>query len=263
MKTGLNGTINYLADERKQPYAQRWSFGLQNQFKGGFLGEASYVGNRGTRLGVNRNINATPLNYLSTSPVRDQATITYLGAAFPSPFFGLDPLFTSSTISREQMLRPYPHFGTVQYNDPVGYSWYHSMQARLERRLMQGFTIQISYTYSKSMEATSFLNGADPIRTSPWPASTARTASSAAASGSCPFGKGRKFGTHMSKPLEFLAGGWQVSGVQQRQSGQPIDWGQMLFIGDSTKLALPSRPAQRGPLVQWECLQPPQPPPPR
>jgi hypothetical protein len=106
--------------------------------------------------------------------------------------------------------------------------------------MMQGFTIQISYTYSKSMEATSFLNGADPM---PYEslASIDRT-HRIVGSGiwELPFGKGRKFGAHMSKPLEFIAGGWQLSGVQQRQSGQPIDWGQMLFIGDSTKLALPS-----------------------
>jgi hypothetical protein len=240
MKTGLNQTVTYFANERKQPYAQRWSFGLQQQFKGGFLAEGSYVGNRGTRLGVNRNINSTPLQYLSTSPVRDQARITYLGAAFPSPFFGLDPQYTSSTISREQMLRPYPHFGTVQYNDPVGYSWFHSLQTRLEKRMSHGFTLQISYTWSRAMEATSFLNGADQL---PYESLAGiDRAHRVVGSGiwELPFGKGRKFGSRMPKALEWIAGGWQLAGVAQRQSGQPIDWGQMLFLGDSTKLALPS-----------------------
>jgi hypothetical protein len=40
--------------------------------------------------------------------------------------------------------------------------------------------------------------------------------------------------------LEFFAGGWQLSGVHQRQSGQPIGWGQMQFIGDPNTLVLPS-----------------------
>jgi hypothetical protein len=55
-----------------------------------------------------------------------------------------------------------------------------------------------------------------------------------------PFGKGRHFANHMPRVLELLAGGWQISGALQRQSGQPIDWGQMIITGDSTKLALPS-----------------------
>ena len=44
----------------------------------------------------------------------------------------------------------------------------------------------------------------------------------------------------MNRFAEFFAGGWQMSGVVQRQSGQPIGWGQLIFKGDSTLLALPS-----------------------
>jgi hypothetical protein len=44
----------------------------------------------------------------------------------------------------------------------------------------------------------------------------------------------------MPKVLEFFAGGWQLSGAWQRQSGQPIGWGQILFTGDSSKVVLPS-----------------------
>jgi hypothetical protein len=240
MTTALNSNINYFASDRLQPYAQRWSFGLQQELKGGWVAEASYVGNRGTRLGVSRNINSTPLQYLSTAPLRDQAAITYLGASFPSPFYGLDPLYTSTTISREQMLKPYPHFGNVTYQDPVGYSWFHSMQSRIEKRMAHGFTLQVSYTWSKAMEATSFLNGADPM---PYESlGDIDRAHRIVGSGiwELPVGKGRKFGSQMPKMLEFFAGGWQLSGAMQRQSGQPIGWGQMIIVGDSTQIALPS-----------------------
>ena len=255
MTTALNSNINYFATDRVQPYAQRWSLGLQQELKGGFVAEASYVGNRGTRLGVSRNINATPLQYLSTAPLRDQATITYLGASFPSPFYGLDPLYTSTTISREQMLRPYPHFGSITYQDPVGYSWFHSMQSRIEKRMAHGFTLQVSYTWSKAMEATSFLNGADAM---PYESlGDIDRAHRIVGSGiwELPVGKGRKFGAQMPKLLEFFAGGWQLSGVMQRQSGQPIGWGQMIIVGDSTKIALPSDRAQCRPLVQYGRIQ--------
>jgi hypothetical protein len=240
MKTSLNSNITYYPVDRVQPYSQRWSVGFQEEFKGGFVGEASYVGNRNTRLPITRNINGTPLSALSTSPTRDNTTISYLAQAFTSPFYGLDPLFTSSTISREQMLRPYPHFGTVQYSDPSGYSWFHSLQSRVEKRMSKGLTLQVSYTWSKSMEATQFLNAADPM---PYESlSSIDRAHRIAGSGiwELPFGKGRRWGSAMNPIAEFLAGGWQLAGVYARQSGQPIDWGQLLFAGDSSTLALPS-----------------------
>lgn len=240
MITALNQNITYFANDRVQPYAQRWSVGLQREFPVGFMGEASYVGNRGTRLPITRNLNGTPLQYLSTSPTRDQATITYLGQSIASPFFGLNPLFTSNTISREQMLRAYPHFGQVNYADAAGYSWFHSLQARTEKRFTKGFTMQISYTWSKAMEATQFLNAADPM---PYRSlASIDRAHRIVGSGiwELPFGKGRPLANSMNKFAEFIFGGWQMSGVFQRQSGQPIDWGQMLFIGDSSTLVLPS-----------------------
>ena len=60
----------------------------------------------------------------------------------------------SENITRGSLLRPYPHFGNVTLNgDPSGYSWYHSMQSRIERRMTSGWTVQASYTWSKAMEA--------------------------------------------------------------------------------------------------------------
>ena len=108
----------------------------------GFVVEASYVGNRGTRLPVNRDINATPAQYLSTSPTRDQTTINYLGASFPNPFFGLNPQYTQ-TITRANLLRPYPQFGTITYQDPDGYSWYHALQSRRRKTLRSGLHIAV------------------------------------------------------------------------------------------------------------------------
>ncbi len=240
LQTNLGQAISYFGTDRKQPYAQRWSLGLQQEFKGGIVGEASYVGNRGTRLPVSRNINYIPVSYLSTKPTRDQAQIDYLGAQFPSPFYGLNPQYTSTTMARSSLLLPYPEFGNITFPDSVGYSWYHSLQSRMEKRMTHGLTMQVSYTWSKAMEATSFLNAQDPMpyRT----LSDIDRAHRIAGSGiyELPFGKGRRFGSSMARPVEFFAGGWQLSGAYQRQSGQPIGWGNVILSGDSTQLVLPS-----------------------
>ncbi len=239
LSTNVGQAISFFATDRKASYANRWSFGVQHQLPGNFMLEATYVGNRSTHLPVSRNINYIPASYLSRTPFRDTATINYLGQAFSNPFYGLNPQFTSQTMARSSLLLPYPEFGNITYLDPVGYSWYHSLQAQAEKRFSKGFTFQMAYTWSRAMEATSFLNAQDPM---PYESlSTIDRAHRVTGSGifELPFGQGRHFGRQMPKALDFIVGGWQLSTVFQRQSGQPIDWGQMIITG-SGSLALPS-----------------------
>jgi hypothetical protein len=240
LSTYVGQNVSFFAVKRKTPYSQRWSFGFQRELNGGFVVESTYVGNRGVRLPISRNLNALPTQYLSTKPYRDTDTINYLGAQFPNPFYGLNPQFTSTTIGRSGLLVAYPEFGSVTVLDSAGYSWYHALQSRVEKRFSKGFTLQVGYTWSKAMEATQFLNAADPM---PY-RSLGDTDRGQRWTGSgiweLPFGKGRKFGARMHPVLQFFAGGWQMSGAMQRQSGQPIGWGDVIITGDSTKLVLPS-----------------------
>lgn len=189
---------------------------------------------------MSRAASFTPKQYYSTLPYRDNATINFMTTNFPSPFFGLYPNFTSKTMTRAQLLAQYPHFSSVTYEDSVGYSWYHSMQNRLEKRFSQGWTLQLSWTWSKAMAANTFLNPFDSL---PYESiSDLDRLHRVTGSGiyELPFGRGRKFGSSMPRPLEFLAGGWQLSGMWQFQSGEPLRFGDALFIDDSRKIVLPS-----------------------
>src|SRR5438128_2002333 len=71
-------------------------------------------------------LNAIPTQYLSTSRVRDQATIDFLAALVPNPFRGLLPgsAFNAATIARSQLLRPFPQFGNIRTFDDNGTSRY-------------------------------------------------------------------------------------------------------------------------------------------
>ena len=240
LETTLGQATTFFAKNRKAPYAQRWSLGFQQQLPASFMLEASYVGNRNTRLGVTRDLSFTPAQYLSTRPTRDQATINFLSANFTSPYFGLNPQFTSSTISRAQLLTQYPHFSNVRYDDPAGFSWYHSLQTRTEKRFSKGYTFQLAYTWSKAMEAVTFLNASDPMPYRSMSDIDRRHRLAGSGIWELPFGKGRKWGSKLHPALDFFAGGWQLSGVYQRQSGAPIGFCQALFIGDSSTITLPS-----------------------
>ncbi len=240
LSTNLGQGLSFCLPKRLQPYIQRWSFGWQQVLPFQFMGEASYVGSRGTRLTVMRQINNTPADYLSRLPVRDQKTIDFLSASFPSPFFGLASVY-GQNMSRGNLLRPYPHFGGISYMDPAGFSWYHSLQTRLERRFQSGWTFQASYTWSKNMQATEFLNATDPM---PYQTvSDLDRPHRLVTSGiwELPFGRGRRWGAAWPRWFEFFSGGWQLNGVMQRQSGPPLGFGDVwtLFTGDPNNIKLP------------------------
>jgi len=238
LTTNLGQGLTVYLPERLHTYTQRFSFGFQHQIQE-FLIEAMYVGNTGTRLGVNRNINATPNEYLSTSMVRDNDQIAYLNQQFPSPFRGLNPVY-GANMSRMNLLRPFPHFGNITMQEPTGSMTYHSLQLRSERRLSRGFTFQLAYTWSKTMEAVEFMNAADtvPYRSL---ASLDRP-HRVAASGiwEVPIGRGRSFGNQMHRALDTVIGGWQLNGIVTFQSGAPLGFGNALFLGDINNIALPS-----------------------
>ncbi len=238
LMTNIGQGLTFYDYNLLQPFAERWSFGIQQMLPWQFMLEATYVGNRGTRLGVTRNINNTPPQYLSTSPTRDQKTIDFLGASFKSPFAGIDPIF-GANMSRGNLLRPYPHFGGISVEQPIGYSRYHSMQNRIERRFGQGFTFQLAHTWSKLMEATEFLNNTDPMPY--YSIGGFDRPHRIAGSGiwEIPVGRGRKFGASLPSVLNGIVGGWQVSGIYQTQSGAPLGFGNAIFTGSLKDIPLP------------------------
>jgi len=239
LTTNLGQSLTVYPFNRLQPYSQRWTFDVQRTLFKEFLLDVGYVGNKAIRLGADRNVNATPNQYLTRSVFRDPATINTLSATVKNPFFGLNSVYPS-TITVADLLRPYPQFGDITETEPIGYSWYHALQVRAEKRFSKGYMAGVSYTFSKNMDATSFLNAGD--------AAVNRSISSLDRPHrfnfqtmlELPFGRGRAFGSHMSKALDAIAGGWQVNSIFTYQSGAPLNFGNVIFLGDLHDIPLPS-----------------------
>jgi len=171
--------------------------------------------------------------------VRDQATIDNLGKTFPNPYFGLNSIY-GSTITRASLLRNYSEFSSVSLTgDPAGYSWYHSLQSRIERRMANGFTLQASYTWSKSMEATEFLNTSDPMPSEVVSGLDRTHRLTGSGIWEIPVGRKRHFGASMNPVLNFILGGWQMSVLYQHQSGAPLGFGNRIFNGNLDDIVLP------------------------
>ena len=237
--TNIGQGLTFFDPNLKHSYSQRYSLGIQRELLWGFVADVGYVGNRGTRIAVFRNYNATPARFLSTLPTRDQARIDFLSANFSNPFSGLNPIF-GANISRANLLRPFPEFGDINVEEPIGYSWYHSLQTQIEKRFSQGYTFQLAYTWSKSMQATEFLNATDPT---PYETiSDLDRTHRIAASGiwELPIGQGKRFGGDWPTAVNFIIGNWQLSGVVTKQSGAPLGFGNRIFTGNLKDLRLPA-----------------------
>nr|MCU0245602.1 hypothetical protein [Bryobacter sp.] len=123
---------------------------------------------------------------------------------------------------------------------PVGYNWYHALQVRATRRMFQGMTVQAGYTFAKLMEAVSFLNETDPRPYETLSASDRPHRLSVSTVWELPVGRGRKYLRSAPKLVQGILGQWQLSVIGFYQSGPPLAWGNVIFQGDPSTIALPA-----------------------
>jgi hypothetical protein len=160
-----------------------------------------------------------------------------------NPFFGIadfagTPL-GNQNVARSQLLRPFPHFQDITVTESNGYSWYHSMQVGVEKRLTKGLTFQASYTWSKLMQAVEYLNDVDTrpsevISEQDYPHRFALNGIY-----ELPFGRGRKFFGGAGRWLDLAIGGWQFQGWFEGQSGEALGFGNVIVRGNLRDLILP------------------------
>jgi hypothetical protein len=240
LQTFLGNAITFQPLNPRNPYNMRWSAGIQHEF-GAWLADVSYVGNHGVHLPVQKEYDAIPQQYLSTYTAGYDGDVnTKMSTTISNPFYQVLPntvsLGSSKTTTLAQLLRPYPQFTSVSAYVTTGMSIYHSAQASLVRRFANGASFTSAFTWSKSLDATQFLNPSDAR---PWYGlSTNDRALRFATSGiyQLPWGRGRRF-LNQGGIASALAGGWQMQGVYQVQSGQPLS-----FTGSSLPVFLGSNP---------------------
>jgi hypothetical protein len=125
-----------------------------------------------------------------------------------------------ATTTQQQLLRPYPQFtGITEYNIPVGQSWYNSMQVGINKRLSHGLNFQVNYTWSKWMDAVSYLNNQDLITSTPQRTLNVQdTPQRLTVSGNweLPIFK------NATGIVGVLLKGWQVNGIFMRELGFPL-----------------------------------------
>jgi hypothetical protein len=137
--------------------------------------------------------------------------------------YGLSPGNTSGILD----LRPNPDVGTTDGQLNAVNANYNGLIAKVERSFSNGFQYLASYTFSKAMDILDSDNGDIQDLYNPQltygPAGFDRTSNLLlSAVYELPFGPGRRFLNSNSFLNRELIGGWQLSGIQQFATGQPI-----------------------------------------
>jgi TonB dependent receptor len=234
LNTNLGQSVTYLNPALGRQYSLRWTFDVQQQITHSTTLEVGYIGNHSVHLATNYNFGTLPAQYLSTSLVRDNATITALGALVANPFAGLLPgtSMNGSTIALSSLLRPYPEFTGVTMQDMSnGGSYFHQLAAKLSRRLSGGLLLAVDYSHSRLMEAVAPLNNGDPKlekRVSTYDRPNNFAISSLY---ELPFGAGRRFASGARRLTNLLIGNWAIATGYTFHSGAPVAWGNMLYYG--------------------------------
>lgn len=164
------------------------------------------------------------------------ATVSYVGnvsrhlQVFPDPN---NSLALENPSNSTQDARPLPDFGGSQYTAYIGMSDYHSLQAKLEKRMAKGYNLLATYTWSHSLDdaptplGTTGDGGYRQSNLIPINMDYSNTGYDTRqrftfnALYELPFGKGRAY-ANQSRLADTTIGGWSANATFVAQTGNPF-----------------------------------------
>jgi hypothetical protein len=190
------GTNLFAAEiDGRKPRVYMWTFSMQKSFWGDWLAEAAYVGSQGRRLSKRYNAysNVTPGVLYDVTP----------GVA-----------------------TRYPQLNQMLYSSQSGWSEFHGLNLKLEKRFSSGFQILMAHTFAKSIDSDSAGSFGSPnlnpanfqldkglsdfdIRHR-WVTSVVYE---------LPFGRGKRLLGNANTAADLIVGGWQLNTIASWQSG--------------------------------------------
>jgi hypothetical protein len=227
-------TIIGWGDDFKSPYAYHFNAGVQHQFGGRIGAEAAYVGSRGHNLPIFMEVN--PGVYAPGQTTR--------GA------------------------RIMPAYALVRPTFPAAKSWYDSLQTSVRMLPTRGFNFLAAYTLGDARDHVSGLNIGGETR----PVLPVTQGDEASIERALEFEKGPalfdvrhrfvfSFGYELpglensNTAVRMIAGGWQLNGIYQAQTGFPltVNQGTVLDIRYMTSRPDITCDANNGPqtTAQW------------
>ena len=205
--TAYNGhSVNYYPYDTPVARNYQWSFSIQRELPGNILAEAAYVGSHGSGLPFVVDYNEVPANKLGPGDAQSR--------------------------------RPFPQYLGINGDTFNAISNYNSMQLSLNKRLSQGLSFAVNYTWSKMLDEQDS-SGWGRIAGSPIYQDAYNPSVNYGPSifdvpkmfkgnilYQLPVGKGKVF-LNRGGVTDAILGGWQMSFIFILQSGTPFTpvWG--------------------------------------
>jgi len=191
----------------KDPYSQQWHVEVQRELTPTSMISIAYVGSKNGRLPY---------------------------AGFANAARQASPNGTPNSVIDALRLMPWVSAG-ITYTTNIGHSNYNALESKFQRRLSQGLSTLVSYTWSKSIDVSSgYFNvengpGGGSTIQNYYDQSTARGVSSYdiphflswATIYELPAGKGKRW--FRSGPASWVLGNWQTNFIMQARSGAPFN----------------------------------------
>ena len=151
LATGGGSVIDFVDQDSKPGYLHQYSLDWQRELPGEMAIALGYMGSRSERLSVGGtsdstiNINQLDPQYMSLGTALQQ---TVANPFFGNPAFG--NLSRSATITRGQLLRPYPQFDNVlMHRVNEARARYNALVARWTKRMSNSYSLDVNYTFSR------------------------------------------------------------------------------------------------------------------
>ncbi|MDQ2944411.1 MAG: TonB-dependent receptor [Acidobacteriota bacterium] len=188
---------------------QQWNLTLEHQFPGNNVLSVGYIGQHGTHL-------------IAATPFFQKRLVN--GQVFPSPYLAGNPTLVSQITQ-------------VSGTQSSANQKYNALQASLHKRFSAGIEYQVSYTWSRGM-SDSIGYYSDSGQAGPQSAYMQNLYDRRAEWAptyfdakhnfvlSCfyetPFGRGKRFGNHWNRGVDYALGGWQMGGNFSAHTGFPL-----------------------------------------
>jgi hypothetical protein len=199
---GVGNTIRPVQWELENPRLQVWNVSVQRSLPAGFVATVGYLGSHGDRLFRNTDVN------------------------IPQPVPGPD----GRMVFAAGLPRPNRNFGTIELKSSDGRSWYRAFIVEARRNWQNGFSLQSSYTWSRTedtTQASTFFSDATNGTTVAFPEVDSEYNQGPADWDTphnwilnlvwdVPYGRG------LTGAAKALLDDWQVTAVATARSGQPL-----------------------------------------
>ncbi len=213
--SNANTQARYIPANLPTGYVEAWHLTVQRQITASSTFEVSYVGEHGVKLQV-----LADYNQANANPVTATCNSTTTTGCV--------------NLLNGNAGRPLKTFTTIEETLPAGFLSYNALQTKFEHRTSHGLYLLNSFTWSRALDNASGhldtnsgdnsrINLANPLGERGVSGYNQPLNETLSVVYDLPYGKGRTFGQKAPVAVQEILGGWQVTAIENADSGQPVN----------------------------------------